>query len=263
MLAPWKQSYDKPRQCIKKQRYHLANKLPYSQRYGSSISHVWMWDLDHKKSWAPKNLCFWTVMLEKSLESPLDNKEIKPVNPKGNQPWIFFGRTDAEAEAPILWLPDVRSQLTGKDLDAGKDWGQEEKGTIEHEMVRWTDSMDTNLYKLWKTAKDRGPWHASVHGIATTATISCKNLFLLQNSIFVNKLAVTKNNSGGFLGGAVVKNLPANAGDTREADPIGRIPWRWKWQPTPGFLPGKFHRQKSLVGHSPWVLKSWHNWVTD
>ena len=110
---------------------------PYSQSYVFSSSHVWMWELDHKESWAPKNWCFWTVVLEKTLESPLDSKEIKPVNPKGNEPWIFIRRTDAEAEAPILWPPDAKSQLIRKDSDAGKDWGQEEKGMTEDEMVGW------------------------------------------------------------------------------------------------------------------------------
>ena len=128
MLAPWKKSYGKPRQCMKKQRYHFAGKGPYSQSYGFSSSHVWMWHLDHKEGWALKNWYFWTVLLDKTLESPLDSEEIKPVNPKGNQPWIFIGRTDAEAEAPILWPPNAKSWLTGKDSDVGKDWGQEEKG---------------------------------------------------------------------------------------------------------------------------------------
>ena len=99
--------------------------------------HVWMWELDHKESWVQKNWCFWTVVLEKTLESPLDCKEIKPVNPKGNQSWNFIGRTDAEAEAPILWLRDVKKWLTGKDPEAGKDWKQEEKGTTDNEMVGW------------------------------------------------------------------------------------------------------------------------------
>ena len=102
---------------------------------GFSSSHVWMWELDQKEGWAPKNWCFWTVVLEKTLESPLDIKVIKPVHPKGDQSWIFTGRTDAEAEAPILWPPDAKSQLTGKDLNAGKDWRREEKGTTEDEMV--------------------------------------------------------------------------------------------------------------------------------
>ena len=111
----------KPKQHIKKQRHHFANKCPYSQSYGLSSSHVRMWDLDHKESWAPKNWCFWTVSLEKTLESLLDCKEIQPVNPKRKQRWIFIGRTDAEAEAPLLWPPDSKNWLIGKDPDAGKD----------------------------------------------------------------------------------------------------------------------------------------------
>ena len=132
--APWKKSYDKPRQCIKKQRHQFANKGLYSQSYGFSSSHVWMWELDHKEGWALKNWCFCTVVLKKTLESPLDNRKIKPVNPKGNQPWIFIGRTDAEAEAPILWPLEAKSWLNRKDPDARKYWWQE-KGTTEDEMV--------------------------------------------------------------------------------------------------------------------------------
>ena len=98
---------------------------------------MWMWELDHKESWVPKNWYFWAVVLEKTLESPLDSKEIKPVNPKGNQSWIFIGRTDSEAETPILWPPNVENWLIGKDCDAGKDWRQEEKGTTEDEMIGW------------------------------------------------------------------------------------------------------------------------------
>ena len=108
-----------------------------SQSYGFSSSHVWMWDLDYKESWVPENWCFWTVVLEKTLESPLDCKEIQPAHPKGDQSWVFIGRTDAEAETPILWPPDVKSWLIWKDPDAGKDWGQEEKGMTEDEMVGW------------------------------------------------------------------------------------------------------------------------------
>ena len=124
-LPPWKKSNDQPRQNIKKQRHYFANKGSSSQGYGFSSSHIWMWELDYKESWAPKNWCFWTVVFEKTLESPLDCREIQPVHPKGNQSWIFIGRTDAEAEAPILWPPDTKSQLIDKDPDAGKDWGQE------------------------------------------------------------------------------------------------------------------------------------------
>ena len=118
------------RQHIKKQRYHFANKSLPSQSYGFSSSCVRMWELDHKEGWALKNWCFWTVVLEKTLQSPLDSKEIKPVNPKGNQLWVFTGRTNAEAEAPILWPPDAKSQLIGK------DWRQKKKGVAKDEVVR-------------------------------------------------------------------------------------------------------------------------------
>ena len=116
MLAPRKKSYDKPRQDIKKQRHYFANKGPYSQSYGFSSSHVWMWELDPKEGWVPKNWCFQTVVLEKTSESPLDCKEIQPVHPKGDQSWIFMGRTDAEAEAPIFWPPHEKNWLIGEDL---------------------------------------------------------------------------------------------------------------------------------------------------
>ena len=115
----------------------IANKDPYSQSYGLSSSHVWMWELDHKEGWVPKKWCLWTVVLEKTVENPLDCKELKLVNHKGNQPWIFIRRTDAETEAPILWPLDVKSWLIGKDPDAGKDWRQNEKRATEEEMVRW------------------------------------------------------------------------------------------------------------------------------
>ena len=135
MLAPWKKSYDPSRWHIIKQRHYFANKGPSSQSYDFSSSCVWMWELDYKESWALKNWCFWTVVLEKTLESPLDCKEIQPVHPKGNQSWIFIGRTDAET--PILWSPDVKNWLIGKDPDTGKDWRQKEKGMTEDEMVGW------------------------------------------------------------------------------------------------------------------------------
>ena len=119
----------------------IVNKGPSSQGYGFSSDHVWMWELDCKESWVPKNWCFWTVMLEKTLESPLDCKEIQPVHPKGNRSWVFIGRTDAEAETPILWPPDA-NWLIWKDPDAGKDWGQEEKGTTKDEMVEWHHQLN-------------------------------------------------------------------------------------------------------------------------
>ena len=116
---------------------YFANKGPYSQSCGFSSSHVWMWELDHKENWAQKNWCFLTMVLEKTLQSPLDCKEIQPINPRGNQSWIFIERTDAEAEAPIHWPLDAKSRLIRKDPDVGKDWRQEEKGMTEDEMVGW------------------------------------------------------------------------------------------------------------------------------
>ena len=150
MLAPWKKSYDKPKLHIKRQRYHFADKGPYSQSYGFSSSHVGMWELDHKEGWVWKNWCFQAVVLEKTLENILDFKEIKPVNPKGNQPWIFIWRTDAQTEAPILWPPDAKSQLLEKTLMLGKTEGKRRTG---QQRMRWldsiTDSVDMNLSKLW------------------------------------------------------------------------------------------------------------------
>ena len=121
---------------IKKQRHYFANKGPSSQGYGFSSSHVWMWELDCEEGWAPKNWCFWTVVLEKSFESPLGCKAIQPVHPKGDQLWAFIGRTDVDW-CPILWPPDVKNWLIWKDSDAGKVWGGEEKGTTENEVVGW------------------------------------------------------------------------------------------------------------------------------
>ena len=122
---------------ILESRDYFANKGPSSQGYGFSCGHVWMWELDYKEHRALKNWCVWTVVLEKTLESPLDCKEIQPVHSKGDQSWVVIGRTDAEAETPILWPPDVKSWLIGKDPDAGKDWRQVEKGMTEDEMVGW------------------------------------------------------------------------------------------------------------------------------
>ena len=141
-LTPWKKSYDQPRHRIEKQRHYFANKGPSSQGYGFSSGHVWMWELDCEDSWVPNNWCFWTVVLEKTLESPLDSKETQPVYSKGDQPWDFFGRIDAKAETPILWPPHAKSWLIGKDFDAGRDWGQEEKGMTEGEMAGWHHWLD-------------------------------------------------------------------------------------------------------------------------
>ena len=142
MPTPWKKSYEQSRYHIKKQRHYFVNKDPSSQGYGFSSGHVWMWELDYKESWAPKSWCFWTVVLEETLESPMDSKEIQLVHPKGNQSWIFIGRTDAEAETPVLWPPDAKNWLTWKDPDAGKDWRRKEKRMTEDEMAGWHHQLD-------------------------------------------------------------------------------------------------------------------------
>ena len=141
---------------VLKSRDNFSDKGPDAQSYGFSSSHVWIWELDHRAGWVPKNWCFQTVVLEETLESPLDCKEIKPVNLTGNWSWIFIRRTDAKAETPVLWPPDAKNWLIGKDPDAGKDWRQEEKGTTEDEMVGWHHwPKDMSLSKLLETVKDR------------------------------------------------------------------------------------------------------------
>ena len=127
--------------------FQTSNKGPSGEGYVFSSGHVWMWELVYNESWAPKNWCFWTVVLEKTLESPLDCKEIQPVHPKGNQSWVFTGRTDVEAETPILWPPDAKSWLIWKDPDAGKDWRWEEKGTTEDEMVGWHHRLNGHEFE--------------------------------------------------------------------------------------------------------------------
>ena len=154
MLAPWKKSYDQPRQCIKEQRHSFANKGPSSQSYGFSSSHLWMWELDCKESWAPKNWCFWTVVLEKIHESPLDCKEIQPVHLKEIRPEYSLEGLILKLKCPILWPPGANNWLIGKDPDAGKDWRRVEKATTEDEIDGWMASP-TQWTWVWVSS---GSW---------------------------------------------------------------------------------------------------------
>ena len=199
-------------------------KGPSSQGFGFSIGHVWMWELDYKESWALKNWCFWTVVLEKTLEGPLDCKEIEPVHPKGDQSWVFIGRTDVDAETPILWPSDVKSWLIWKDPHAGKDWGQEEKGTTEDERVGWHHRLD-GRESGWirDLVKDREAWRAAVHGVAKCQTLLSDwteditpNRALITNSSLDPRVCSyfqshqSFNKSLNWLSTQIVKRYPAN-----------------------------------------------------
>ena len=161
MLTPWKESYDQPRQYIKKQRHYLANKGPSSQGYGFSSGHVWMWELDCEESWAWKNWCFWTVVLEKTLESPLDCKEIQPVHSEGDQPWDFFGRNDAKAETPVLWPPHAQSWLIGKKLWCWEGLGARGEGDDRG----WDGWMESLTLWIWVWVNSGSWWWTGRPGV--------------------------------------------------------------------------------------------------
>ena len=164
LVIPKLKCEEKEREIRREQLKLWGNEKRHSQSYGFSSGHVWMWELDYKESWVLKNWCFWTVVLEKTLESPLDYREIKPVNPKWNQSWIFIGRTDDEAEAPILWPPDAKKSFIRKDPDAGKNWRQENRMT-EDQMVGWHHRLKGHEFEQALGVGD-GQRNAAVHGVA-------------------------------------------------------------------------------------------------
>ena len=233
------------------QSHYFANKGQSSQSYGFSSSHVWMWELNYKKGWALKNWCFWTVVLEKTVKSPLDCKEIQPVHPKGNQSWIFIRGTDVEAEAPILWPPDVKNWLIWKDPDAGKDWRQEEKGMTEDEMVGWYHWLNGHKFeKVPRVGDGQG-------SLACCSPWGCKNLDTTERLNWTER---------GFPGVSIVKNPPANARDAGDLDSIpgsGRSPGEGNGNPLQYSCLGNPMDRETCWATVHGVAKSWtlSNWT--
>ena len=254
----------------------------WSTFYGFSSGHVWMWELDHKECWVPKNWCFQTVVLEKTLESPLDRKEIKPVNPKGNQPWVFTGRTDAEAETPILWPFYAKSQLIGKDPDVGKYWGQGKRGWQRmRRLDDITNSMDMSLSKLQEMVKDRKPGVLqSVHGVSKSHTwlrdwttiYNARWLLTSYRKVGTSPLNIKRNlwtqdyssprcQNTMFVESKSFRHSYKSKNNVFAFDTcVGPIR---EWQPTPVFLPGESHRQRSHGLQSMGPQRVGHNWATN
>ena len=247
-----------------------------------------MWELDYKEGWAPKNWCFWTAVLEKTLESPLDCKEIQLVHSKGDQSWVFIRRTDAEAETPIVWPPDMKNWRLGKDCDVGKDWRPEEKGTTKDEMVGWYHQLDGHEFEQASGVGDgRGSLaccsprgckqldtteqlnqtehfqeHPPINGDWETVD-KCSSLPSFRGSILGSILDVSQEIPVKLSHVSLSKGFPSSSSDKEPSFQcrrhkrqgfhlwVGKIPWRKAWQPTPVFLSGESHRQRSLAGYSP------------
>ena len=261
MFASWQESYDKPRQCVEKQKHYSANKSLYTQGYGLPSGHVWLWELDCKEGGAMNNWWLQTMVLEKTPESLLDSK-IKPVNLKGNQPWLLVGRTNADAQKPVFWSSDVYCWLIEKVPDAGKDWGQKEKRVSEDEMAGWHHRC--NRHELGQTSGD---------GEGQRGLACCKDhsRYLGSQRIGLDwateqwQSVTSKSQVLATLMGRMLHRVWIVAGKYhwQSTQPLSIILKCWftqyspsvrrrQWHPTPVLLPGKSHGWRSLVGCSPW-----------